>query len=153
MWLNKETFKVAEYIVSFYEKHNDTNFDTQLTSKRLQKLIYFSDLKYRKEYGLNLVDDDYYVWNYGPAIPDIYYTYDFLNGSYPNMTYNHYCKKTSKAYDELDYDKKNIIDKVIKTTLSKSTNELVEMAQKHTEGLDMGSIFNFKNINQENLTF
>lgn len=153
MWLNKETFKVAEYIVSFYEKHNDTNFDTQLTSKRLQKLIYFSDLEYRKEYGLNLVDDDYYIWSYGPAIPDIYYTYGYIDHDCI-ATFYRYCKTNPKEYyGELDYDKKNIIDKVIKTTLSKSTNELVEIAQKHTEGLDVGSVFDFKNINQENLTF
>ena len=63
----------ANYIVERTNSYNETrDFKDQvsLTCKRLQKLLYFSDVEYMcRNGGKSMFNDNYYAWPSGPVIP------------------------------------------------------------------------------------
>lgn len=44
-----------------------------LSPMKLQKLMYFSQIFYFKNFETLLIDDNFVRWRYGPVIPSIYY--------------------------------------------------------------------------------
>lgn len=79
MGISKECLAVSDYIIEKVRKDNlgktlrDTTF---IYRKRLQKLLYFSEVIYMLENeGETLFPDEYFIWGSGPVIPGVYKTY------------------------------------------------------------------------------
>lgn len=49
--------------------------DLKITNFRLSKLLYFVQAEYIRRFGSRLIDEDFVCWQYGPAIPSVYYKY------------------------------------------------------------------------------
>lgn len=66
----------ANYIIERTNSYNETrDFKEQvsLTCKRLQKLLYFSDIEYMsRNGGKSMFEDDFFAWPSGPVIPSVY---------------------------------------------------------------------------------
>lgn len=46
-----------------------------LTPMKLQKLMFFAQSWYLKEYSNRFINDAFYRWEYGPVIPSVYYEF------------------------------------------------------------------------------
>ena len=70
---------VANYIIEKTNEYNeDETFREQvmMSCKRLQRLLYFCNVKYLILHnGEFLFEDDFYAWPTGPVIPGIYYVF------------------------------------------------------------------------------
>ncbi|WP_342276970.1 Panacea domain-containing protein [Spiroplasma endosymbiont of Nebria brevicollis] len=58
------------------EMQNRVNIDEKdmegLSNLKIQKLLYFIEANFLKKYNTQLFSNDYYVWEYGPVIPELY---------------------------------------------------------------------------------
>ena len=125
MKLTKKCKSVANYIIENIDKYNEgrsLNEKIFLSTKRLQKLIYFCEVEYMKRnYGKPLLEDNYYAWPNGPAIPGLYYLFmQYADGN---------IKKTcEKGEPELSCDVKEIIDDILDATKKLDTVELTNIS-------------------------
>ena len=78
----------ANYLI---ERTNDYNHadgrtfldEIPMTCKRLQKLLYFSEIVYMKRHGgTPMLKDKFYAWPSGPVIPSVYYQFQDFQGGY-----------------------------------------------------------------------
>lgn len=145
----------ANYIVERTNSYNETrDFKDQvsLTCKRLQKLLYFSDVEYMcRNGGKSMFNDNYYAWPSGPVIPSVYTEFmRFQDGVMkPIIPTNN---------SELTQDMKNAIDETLDKTWIMDTSELVELShikngpwsrfynpddEKHIQMIPKNSIYNY----------
>lgn len=47
----------------------------EITPLKLQKLLYFFYVTYKSRTGRKLFDDSFEVWDYGPVVPIVYFSY------------------------------------------------------------------------------
>ena len=67
--------QVAQYII------NKCSIEERPVSNlKLQKLLYFVWIEYRKRTGTKLFGDKIYAWQFGPVVPDVYYDYCAYGG-------------------------------------------------------------------------
>lgn len=119
---------IADYIIHSINTLNINRVENKilLSCKRLQKLIYFSDVKYMKLHeGKSFCTDDYYAWESGPVIPNVYFTY--VEFQYGEMT-----PLNEKCEFELPDDVKYVIDDILNETADMTTDELI--AYSHVSG-------------------
>lgn len=68
--------KIANYLIDQTNAFNNGrayNERLLMSCKRLQKLLYFSEIIYMlNNNGAHMFDDDFYAWTSGPVIPDVY---------------------------------------------------------------------------------
>ena len=73
--------KVASYFISKANSLGDGNKElsgnNDLTNLKLQKLLYFAQVEYLKEFGEQLFSEDIQAWQYGPVVKEVY---DWLRG-------------------------------------------------------------------------
>lgn len=66
----------ANYLIERTNEYNNGksyNCQILMSCKRLQKLLYFSDIIYMKAHnGESMFKDDFYAWPSGPVIPSVY---------------------------------------------------------------------------------
>ena len=65
----------ANYLIektNEYNKGRDFRNRIRMSGKRLQKLLYFSDIEYMKRYNTPMLRDNFYAWPSGPVIPSVY---------------------------------------------------------------------------------
>lgn len=127
---------IADYIINSINNMNNKNNNNEkkLSCKRLQKIIYFCEVNYLKHSnGKSIISDDFYAWESGPVIPDVYYTYMQFQGGfmYP----------LEDKYLNLNDDDKEVLDKTVKETNNYTTEELIDFShvkggpwEKHKEG-------------------
>lgn len=74
-----------------------------MTCKRLQKLLYFSDVEYmRRNDGQSMFEDDFFAWASGPVIPSVYNRFaHFQSGRMEPLT-GEYTPLTLKMQEALD---------------------------------------------------
>lgn len=118
---------IADYIINSINNINGNNQNglIKLSCKRLQKIIYFCEVNYMKSnQGKSLISDDFYAWESGPVIPDVYYSYmQFQEGiMYP----------LENKYLELTEEIRNVLDRTITETINYTTDDLIEFS--HIEG-------------------
>ena len=118
---------IANYIIKQTSAINSKKtFSEQIpmTSKRLQKLLYFCDIEYMKKHdGQSMFEDEFYAWPSGPVIPSVYYKFmKFQNGVMQPVDYN----------DNLDEDVKHTIDTILAQTENMDTLDLVDYS--HVDG-------------------
>ena len=125
---HNEIDAIANYIINAIHAYNDKqgSLETKVfsSSKRLQKIIFFSDVLYMLEHkGESMIKEDYYAWPSGPAIPHIYR--EFLEYKDGNM-YPIRLKNSEGLPQEIT----STIDRVLQATNSIGTAQLVEESQK-----------------------
>ena len=116
---------VADYIIyktNEYNKQNNSNI--RMTCKRLMKLIYFCDAEYMRLQGepKSIIKDEYYAWDSGPVLPDIYLKYvNFQNGKMFPL---------KDTYKNLDINITNTIDSILDRTFEFSTEKLIKISHR-----------------------
>lgn len=92
-----------------------------MTCKRLQKLLYFSEVEYmRKHSGEAMFSEDFYAWPSGPVIPSVYSKFaQFQTG---RMTI------VDGEHTPLTKEMEEVLDCVFEATIDKDTLDLVEMS-------------------------
>lgn len=116
----------ANYLIRETNKYNegkDYAKRISMTCKRLQKLLYFSEIVYMKRNcGNPMFNEDFYAWPSGPVIPSVYRK--FMQFQYGSM--NPIESKTSCLPPEMT----TAMDIVLKLTNDYDTVELVEFSHK-----------------------
>lgn len=67
---------IASYIIGWCYENN-----IAITNLKLQKLLYFTQGFFYKIKHQKLISDDFYAWQLGPVIPEIYYKYSIYSAS------------------------------------------------------------------------
>ncbi|AXU28781.1 TPA: DUF4065 domain-containing protein [Clostridioides difficile] len=63
---------IAKYVLWYCEKKN--NF--AISNLKLQKILYYIQGRYVARYGEPLFDDIIEAWDYGPVVPEVYFSYN-----------------------------------------------------------------------------
>ena len=117
---------VADYIIEEVNKYNqDKSFRDKvlLSTRRLQRLLYFCETEYMlKNNGTPLFEDEFYAWPSGPVIEKIYYAY--IQEQNGEMNPYHLDDEPTVTNDV-----KAIIDKILEATRDLDTSELMEMSK------------------------
>lgn len=124
--LTPECCSVANYIIAEINKYNeDKLFSEQilLNVKKLQKLLYFCDIEYMKQYdGTPMFQDDFHAWPSGPVITEVYLQFAvFQDGK----MYHQYGVNNFSITEEM----KSVINSVIEATKEMDTIDLVKISQ------------------------
>ena len=96
----------ANYIIESTNAFNATRPYAEqiaMTGKRLQKLLYFSDVEYMKRNeGQSMFKEEFYAWPSGPVIPSVYYEFmQYQDGQMVPMPGEHK-PITSKMREAID---------------------------------------------------
>ena len=91
-----------------------------MSSKRLQKLLFFSDVLYMVEnQGRSMICDNFFAWQSGPAIPSAYDV--FMQYQDGDMN-----PHNIERYTLTDDTVKNVIDRVFADTAKLDTKDMIE---------------------------
>lgn len=71
-----EAKDIAIFIINWFQNRGQA-----ITNLRLQKLLYFVQGEYCTKTGNRLIKDDFYAWQLGPVIPQIYSQYSIYSSS------------------------------------------------------------------------
>jgi len=116
---------VANYIIEEINKFNDgkkIQEQVSMTTKRLQKLLYFCEAEYMKRNrGRILFEDEFYAWPSGPVIPALYH--EFVRCQNGEML-----SEDKKDETVLSDDVKNIIVQIFDATRDLDTLDLVNIS-------------------------
>ncbi len=134
--MTKMCVSAANYIIDLTNKYNTGKSYSErisLTCKRLQKLLYFSDIQYMLENeGQSMFNDHFYAWPSGPVIPSVYDKFvQYQNGKMMPLEGDH---SPLSAQMEL------AISKIFDDTTDVDTYDLVEMS--HIDGGPWQRCFN-----------
>jgi len=128
-------YAVANYLI---EKTNAYNIDKDsrnkilMSGKRLQKLLYFSDIEYMTHFKKPLIEDFFYAWPSGPVIPIVYTTYIQYQIGEMNPT--------NAGYELLSYEERGVLDKIFNDTIDITTSALVNISK--VNGGPWDSVYN-----------
>lgn len=118
----------ANYIINVVNTYNEgkpLRSQIIMSSKRLQKILYFSEVLYMDEHGgTPMLQDNFYAWPSGPVIPSVYRKFM----QYQDGEMRPYSGKT---HDQLDTDMEKVLKRVIAATKTIDTSKLVE--KSHAE--------------------
>ncbi len=125
----------ANYVINKVNEYNEKNPNARIsmTCKRLQKLLYFSDVLYMKQNcGDSMFSDDFYAWPSGPVIPSVYYEFKIYQGG--TM-----CAIDTGKPKSLTAKMREAIDNILKQTWGLDTLDLVE--RSHASGGPWDSVY------------
>lgn len=112
---------VASYIIDEVYRYNmevSVREKVLLSTKRLQKLLYFSEVLYMKNNnGRRLFEDDFEAWASGPVIEDIFIEFMLETPSWETI-------KSKPLTIELSKREKEAITSVVKSSRKMDTVEL-----------------------------
>ena len=113
--MTKICTEAVNYIIRWTNEYNqDKDFAEQIsmTCKRVQKLLYFSEIEYMKRNnGQSMFTDEFYAWPSGPVIPSVYHKFmptQCYRGLKPIDTDSYLTKKTITAIDYVLNETKNM---------------------------------------------
>lgn len=118
----------ANYIIEKVNEYNKgrTSFRDRIfmSSKRLQKILFFSDVLYMVEnQGTSMLADDFYAWPSGPVIPSVYKKFvQYQNGVMEPYEFG--------EHTPIDTQMQDVIDRVFTDTMYLDTSELVKESHK-----------------------
>ena len=145
--VTKMCVAAANYII---EKVNNYNAGKPLrsqvfmTSKRLQKILFFADVLFMLENNKeSMFSDEFYAWPSGPVIPSVYKEFmQYQDGEMqPHTEGNH---------AHLSEGMKAVLDRVINHTMTIDTSELIKTS--HVEGGPWRDVYDEANDNVINKT-
>lgn len=117
----------ANYLIKKTNEYNESRAfreKIRMSGKRLQKLLYFSDIEYMKSYNKPMLRDDFYAWPSGPVIPSVYTQFiQYQSGA---------MEPAEGKYTQLTQEEKEVLDLVFGSTIGVDTSKLVKAS--HVEG-------------------
>ena len=118
--------EAANRLVDLTNRHNENSQYSDriaLSCKRLQKLLYFSEVEYQRRHaGKSMFDDDFYAWPSGPVIPSVYSRFaQFQTGEMTTVEGSH---------TPLTKDMEEVLDYIFHKTKNISTTVLVNMSHE-----------------------
>ena len=103
--------------INMYNIKRPFNEQVMMTTKRLQKLLFFIEIEYMKKHnGEPLFYDEFHAWPQGPAIPLVYSEY-MLHSD---------CNGMLRGVDEPSKEEQEIVNKVLELTKNFDTIDLVK---------------------------
>lgn len=115
--MSYSAMSVARFIISYCYKENHP-----ISNLKLQKIMYFAWIDYYKETHQPLYNDDICAWQFGPAIPEVYYEFCIFAGN-----------PISREYpSELSEADASILKRIIDPYMSESVYTLV--TRTHEQG-------------------
>lgn len=85
---------------AFIQKAIDGQIAT-LTPMKLQKLMFFAQSWYIKNFRSRLIDDNFMRWPYGPVIPSVYYEFkDNGGGEITELAKMHFQSRRQLIYQK-----------------------------------------------------
>lgn len=126
----------ANYIINEVNRSNAGKAQESqviMSSKRLQKLLYFSDALYMVENkGTSMFSDDFYAWPSGPVIPSVYRRFmQYQDGDMRPYT--------GEIHETLTQSMRIAMMRVLGATKSLDTIELIR--ESHVDGGPWHSVY------------
>ena len=112
---------VANYLIEKTNKYNEGKPFREkilMSGKRLQKLLYFSDVAYLITHGERMIQDVFYAWPSGPVIPSVYKK--FIQYQSGDM------RPAACQNNDLTQEQQDILDMVFDATIGRKTIELIQ---------------------------
>lgn len=122
--LDLNVIDLSNYVISLFEKRN-----APVTNLKLQKVLYYIQGYFYKNFGKAAFSDDIYSWQYGPVVPVVYYEYN-INGSATLKS-----RMLSDDFTIVDREKK-LITTIVEKCASIPTSRLVCMTHSETPWRD-----------------
>ena len=69
-------YTIAKYIINWCNEHS-----IRITNLKLQKLLYFLQGEIVMRTGKQLIREDFYAWQLGPVIPEVYNVFSMYSSS------------------------------------------------------------------------
>ncbi len=132
----------ANFIINEVNKNNTGKALREqiiMSSKRLQKLLYFSEVLYMVEHnGESMFNDEFYAWPSGPVIPSVYRKFmQYQDGQmYPY---------TGELHDSIDDQMKSTMKRVLRDTKNVDTSVLIQ--KSHIMGGPWASVYDESDMN------
>lgn len=105
--LSEMCIAAANYIIERTNTYNKQNPSTTIfmTCKRLQKLLYFSEIEFMKRNnGQSMFKDEFHAWPSGPVIPFIYHKFmKYQYGKMDQIQEDGHSSLTQAMIDALEY--------------------------------------------------
>lgn len=109
-----DAIKLSGYVIQQFNNQKKI-----VTNLKLQKVMYYIQGYFFKNFGYAAFEDEIRRWHYGPVVPIVYYEYN-SNGAAP-----------LKCQDNVDIDlynkERNLIQTIVKKCAGINTATLVEM--------------------------
>ena len=121
---------VAIYIINWCLDHN-----VPITNLKLQKLLYFVQGEYSRVKGTRLIADDFYAWQLGPVVPNVYAEYSIFSSS---------TLPSQKQFISFDQEDRCVIDAILQKYARYTTWNLVELSHQQDPWKDQHEIFGDK---------
>ena len=138
--VTKMCIAAANYIIERVNEYNagkSLRDQVLMTSKRLQKILFFTDVLYMLENNKkSMFSDDFYAWPSGPVIPSVYE--EFMQYQDGEMQPHKEGKLVSLTQEMI-----NTLDRVLRDTMTVDTSELIRVS--HTEGGPWHDVFDENN--------
>ncbi|MGL5717092.1 MAG: Panacea domain-containing protein [Paraclostridium sp.] len=120
-----DALDVAEYVLSYCENE----LHRPISNLRLQKVLYYIQGVYLSNNHEPLFDNEIQAWDYGPVIPDVYYTYNgFIGNSITGVI--------PQQVDLLQDDEIQIIQQVVNEKINGSVWDLVRQTHEESPWLN-----------------
>ena len=118
---------ISNYVISLFEERK-----APVTNLKLQKVLYYIQGYYYKQFGKAAFSDEIYNWQYGPVVPVVYYEYND-NGAAP--------LKSRYAFNDYEISdrEKNLIASIVEKCAGISTSKLVSMTHSENPWKTAGS--------------
>lgn len=114
-----------------------------MSSKRLQKLLYFSDVLYMVEHnGESMFKDDFYAWPSGPVIPAVYRKFMMYQDGQMRPF-------SGEVHDTIDDEMENTIRRVLSSTIGIDTSVLID--KSHICGGPWQTVYDESNKDYDNV--
>lgn len=107
---------IASEIVRQYKDHGKA-----ITNLKLQKILYYVQMRSLQENGCALFEEDFQAWRHGPVVPEIYEAFrKYVSG---DIDYEDPVLKQSTV--EIKPDQKNLITSIVAPTLDVDAWDMV----------------------------
>lgn len=133
----------ANYLIertNEYNKGRSCGERIFMTCKRLQKLLYFSDVEHMKaNNGLSMFRDDFFAWSSGPVIPSVYNKFSHFQSGTMDPLPGEHTPLTPSMVDALD--------SIFNKSINIDTCDLVE--QSHVPNGPWAKVYNENDLRHE----
>ena len=126
---------LSNHIISLFEKNG-----TKITNLKLQKILYYTQGYFLKQFGKEAFIEDIYSWQYGPVVPTVYYQYNYCGS----------CPLTSEVdlFLQIEEKEKELIEKIVDKCMYIPSSKLVNMTHSELpwKNTDIGCIISKQSI-------
>lgn len=130
--------QVAKSIINY-----SNSINAPISNLKLQKLLYYAWIENYKENSDYLFKDDFYAWQFGPVVPEVYFDYCAFGGL-PIIEY-------IPSQESAVCDARGIIEKVVDKYKKYSALEMVALS--HQEGHAWDTVYQGGKGNKQLISF